>query len=333
MIITENITFTINSSYQLKYYKNNKFKDTITIPISELPIGSHQKILVSCDICGKEKEMEYRTYLKNINNDENHNYFCIKCAKIKTGKTLNRIYGKSHPSQIEEFRNKKVNTFLENYGLDHPMKSKVVRDKFESTMISKYNVKNALESPMFLEKSRKSNLERYGNENYFSTDICKEKTKKTNLEKYGVENAFQLDITREKFKKTCMEKYGVHYPIQLYEIWSKSFITGLKMKLYENTNIYYQGTYEKDFLDLCKKLNILDKIKRGPSIKFISNNKNYIYHSDFIYNNLIIEIKSDYWFNKHKELNEIKQSESIENGYDFIFIINKKYDKFLKIIN
>jgi hypothetical protein len=48
--------------------------------------------------------------------------------------------------------------------------------------------------------------------------------------------------------------------------------------------------------------------------------------------NLIIEIKSSYWFNKHYNKNIEKQKICKENGYNFIFIIDKKYDIFDKMI-
>jgi len=58
-----------------------------------------------------------------------------------------------------------------------------------------------------------------------------------------------------------MIKYNVEYPIQNKEIFDKAFISALKMKKYKDTELYYQGSYEKNFLELCNKLNILNKIK------------------------------------------------------------------------
>ncbi len=103
---------------------------------------------------------------------------------------------------------------------------------------------------------------------------------------------------------------------------------------FKDTNIYYQGSYEKDFLELCEKLNILNKIKRGFSIKYKLNNKELIYFPDFFIDelNTIIEIKSLYWYKIHEEKNIIKQKTSINLGYNYILIMNKNYDIFLKNI-
>jgi hypothetical protein len=105
---------------------------------------------------------------------------------------------------------------------------------------------------------------------------------------------------------------------------------------FKDTDIYYQGSYEKNFLELCEKLNILNNIKRGFSIKYKSNSKELIYFPDFFIEklNMIIEIKSYYWYKVHEENNIIKQQTCINLGYNYIMIMDKKYDEFFeKIIN
>jgi hypothetical protein len=49
--------------------------------------------------------------------------------------------------------------------------------------------------------------------------------------------------------------------------------------------------------------------------------------------NLIIEIKSDYTFNKELKKNLSKQKACLDQGYDFIFIVNKDYTEFEKLLN
>ena len=57
--------------------------------------------------------------------------------------------------------------------------------------------------------------------------------------------------------------------------------------------IYYRGSFEKDFLD---KFSDKFEIKQGLSFKYIINEKNRTYHSDFFIPslNLIVEIKNSY---------------------------------------
>ena len=71
------------------------------------------------------------------------------------------------------------------------------------------------------------------------------------------------------------------------------------------------------------KLNI----KKGPTIKYNLEGATKAYYSDFYYEklNLIIEIKSDRWYYKDLIKNLAKQAACREQGYNYIFIINKDY--------
>ena len=48
--------------------------------------------------------------------------------------------------------------------------------------------------------------------------------------------------------------------------------------------------------------------------------------------NLIVEIKSDYTYKKELDKNICKRKSCVEQGYNFIFIINKNYDEFIQYI-
>lgn len=72
----------------------------------------------------------------------------------------------------------------------------------------------------------------------------------------------------------------------------------------------------------------------GPTISYLFEGIDRKYHSDFYLPNfnLICEIKSEYIYNKEVKINEIKKESSIKSGYNFIFIIDKDYSNFIKII-
>jgi len=103
----------------------------------------------------------------------------------------------------------------------------------------------------------------------------------------------------------------------------------LKFIFLEKQSLYYQGSYEKDFLDKYYDLFEITKID------FI----NYTFYGDRVYYpdfylpkyNLIIEIKSSYTYEKFLEKNNSKQKACLELGYNHIFIIDKNYDDFDKI--
>jgi len=202
-------------------------------------------------------------------------------------------------------------------------------------MIDRYGVKNALENKDILKNMYEKNLKKYGVIHVFQNEEIKNKIKETCLEKYGCENSHQNEDVKNKFIKTCLKKYGFEYYFQNPEIFHEFLISSFKMKKYKETDLYYQGTYEKDFLDLCEKLNILKSINRGCTIRYVMGGKNLIYFPDFYIekNNMLIEIKSSYWYNVHKEKNIIKENTCKKLGFDYVLIIDKDYENFLNTIN
>lgn len=176
-------------------------------------------------------------------------------------------------------------------------------------------------------KKEKHNLEKYGVGSYTQTESFKEKTKNTCLERYGKEFYQSSELYKNKIIKTCIEKYGCSNVMQNREIFERQKKSSYSIKLYKKTNLFYQGTYELDFL---KKYS--NKLKFGniTSIRY----GNRFYHPDFYLTdfNLIIEIKSSYTFEYDLEVNIKKRNECIKQGYKFLFIINKNYTELDMII-
>ena len=151
--------------------------------------------------------------------------------------------------------------------------------------------------------------------------------KKAVQNKYGVDNIFQCEEIKDKMKETYNKKYGVDYNHQNIGIMKKSLQTGFKIKQFRNTDIWFQGSYELDFLE--KFYDKYSDIQQGPSINYVFKNKNRVYHSDFFIPslNLIVEIKSTYYNNMHKEIIDTKEKSTISNGFNYCMILDKKYDK------
>lgn len=207
---------------------------------------------------------------------------------------------------------------------------------------NKYSCRNCI-----VKKSKETCLKKYGVDNISKLPEIHNKHKETCLKKYGIENYRNIekridtisDIGEEiyynnrsqKYKETCIEKYGVENASQNSVIFSKQQKNRYTIKQYKNTELTYQGTYEKDFLDV-----FYDKIEITSilPIDYIYNNKNKKYFPDFYIPkyNLIIEIKSLYTYNKHIKQNIEKRNKCISDGYNFLFIINKNYTEFIKYI-
>lgn len=372
MILTENINIKTTNK-NIGHYKEIGFDvksgDNIIIKPENLPINSRIKIKVKCDICGNEKHISYYSYKRNI---MKYNYYTCsqKCAydkNIKTNinkygvesytktkdyinktrKTKKEKYGDEKYVNIEklketclfkygvdsymktdDFKIKTKETNINKYGVEYPLQSKEIMNKLIKTNRNKYGVDYVLQNEEIINKSKEIKKERYGYSFYNNRDKYKETCK----EIYGVDNPMKHENIRRKFENNMYEKYGVHYPSQYEDFFDKMIKNGLKVFKYKDTDIYYQGTYEKDFLD--NYYHLID-IKRGDSIKYKYNGKTHTYYPDFYIEklNLIVEIKSSKWFNEHKNKNLEKEKECRKLGYNFIFIIDKDYDIFNRMVN
>jgi hypothetical protein len=199
------------------------------------------------------------------------------------------------------------------------------RTKTINTCIKKYGIKNGGGSKDSLEKIKRTNLERYGLEYNGAVEEFKIKRSKTNLEKYGTTIASKSQIVKDKAKKTIANKFKNGW-----------ISTGLKIKHYKGSNLYYQGSYELNFLNLCEELGIIKDISRGPSIEYRMDNPNNskTYYPDFHYKplNLIVEIKSSYTYWKDFDKTQMKMFSTILNGFDFLFIVDNDFSNFIKML-
>lgn len=324
MIITEYVEVKI-SQFNYHHYErlgyNTKNIDILNVNIKDVSKSSSIRIESKCDVCGNIKSLQYKKYIKNISHGGY--YACSNiCSKDKVETTNLEKYGTKYPLQSEDKMSELKEYFTEKFGFDNPSKNEDVKLKREKTMYSKYGVKTNIILPETHKKSIEMSI----------TPEAKLKREKTLIEKYGVDNCMKSKKIYDRFKKTNIKKYGVEFPAQNSEIFIKTQKSQFKLKEYKG--IKYQGTYELHFLEFCDSIGILDKINKIKSIKYNFNDKQKYYHPDFYIEelNLIVEVKSDYYYNLYLEKNLCKEKSCIERGYDFIFIINKDYTEFLNKI-
>lgn len=322
MILTNDVNIfikgiSIQRYRELGYNINTKEKNTINT--KDLPINSNIKVIVKCDNCGLEKELKVQDYYLSYKNDK---YSCNKCKSKTYKQTMLKKYGVENGFQLKEIKDisketKKTKYNNENYNN---------RKKAKNTCIEKYGVENPQQVEEIKDRTNITNLEKYGFSSASKNIDVKEKTKKHNLDKWNSTCTLHSDLMKDKIKDIFIFKYGVDNPMKNYEIMKKSQVNSLKRKKYMNTNLLYQGSYELDFL-----INYYNKvdIKNGISIKYILNDNVKMYHSDFFIPslNLIVEIKSSYWYEKYLEKNILKENQCKKLGYNYIIIINKNYEK------
>lgn len=292
MIISKKVLVKISSS-NFKWFKNKGYEvnkgKIIEVRINELSKSSTSIIEVECNNCKNFINKRFDRYIDTINKSFDGNYYCKNCA------SLNR-----------------ENTNIKKYGTKCALQNKIISEKSKETMLNKFGVDNISKTNYI--KEERSKLMKINTDNY--NEIIHNK--------YG-SNVSKLDWIKEKKKETTLKNWGVENPSQNSFLFEKAQKTGKKIKLHE-IGLYYRGTYEKDFLDYCSTNNIT--VEKGPSISFLFNGNKKYYHSDFYIKdkNLIIEVKSTYYYEKYKELNIEKEKAAINNGYNFLFLIDKNYN-------
>lgn len=155
-----------------EYYKNKGYditKNKIIIKIEDLNPGSHKKVRVSCDICNKEKFLEWREYLLSYNNG---NYYSCSslCAQGKNKLTNIERYGVDNPSKSQDILLKKGDNNLKKYGVRSPLELESIKERIKKTCIERYGVDNPTKSKEIYSKVRKTIEDRFGNEIMFKTD-------------------------------------------------------------------------------------------------------------------------------------------------------------------
>ena len=250
-----------------------------------------------CKICNNQTEFTGINGYKNTCSKECGNSY----AWERTKKANFEKYGVEHQLERKEIRIKSRLTMKEKYGGETSAQSKNILSKMQNTMLNRYGVKFAAQNEKLLKQQQITKRKKYENGAY----------------------------DKEKFIQTNLKRYGVEYPQQNKEIFSKSKQSLFAKLGYKNTNLTYQGSYELDFLE--KFYDKID-IENGPSVNYIFEEANHVYHSDFYIpsKNLIVEIKNSYLAKKDKK--KIDQKEKIVKalGYEYIIIIDKKYDNFKK---
>lgn len=223
-----------------------------------------------------------------------------------------------------------------------------VKIKKENVMLERYGVKDSFSNNIDGKKLCDKNIiERYGSfENYHK--IQHELSKKSIENKYGTPYFSSLPEFNIKVRKTKLERYGNENYVnskKIQESTLKRYITDPDWQYKNSTfksyilpsgkEIKIQG-YEHFALNLLFKKYTEDLIvfnkKEIPKFRYIVNEKCHFYIPDIYIpkENLIIEVKSKWTLEKHKEINELKKQSVLQNGYNFKYMV---FDRKGELIN
>lgn len=209
-------------------------------------------------------------------------------------------------------------TNLANWGVESTNSLQSVKDTKKATFQKKYGVDHQLQIPSIAASVSKKNTD--------NADERLAEAKKTKLKEYGDENY----NNRDKYKETCVEKFGVENPSQNAEVHEKKVKNSYKSKEYKFPSgkiVKIQGWENKALDELLLSYSETDiniGTKNIPRITYYDNIGKQHYYFPDIYipkDNLIIEVKSEYTYNKNIPRHHLKRDACLSAGYNFKFMI------------
>ena len=152
------------------------------------------------------------------------------------------------------------------------------------------------------------------------------------------------DAYREEFKQRMKKKYGkttlLRDPKQQKKMLEARKISG-SYKWSDGNKLGYTGTYEKHalkFLDKVMKLKSTEVISPSPIvIDYMYQGKKHFYIPDFyiVPYNLLVEVKgtNNHYQKRDYTKETIKDEAARNSSYNYVKIVDKKYDPLLAEIN
>jgi len=281
------------------------------IPIEDLSKHSHKKVIVKCDNCGKIKEVTYNSYNNSTYNNTSR-YYCNnkECINKKRNIVIQEKYNVDNVSQLEDIKNKKIQTSLNNYGVEYPIQSKEIKNKIITRNNEKYGKDWITQTDNFKEKSKITNLERYGTESAMQSELIKNKSKEICIKKYDVDSYMKTNEFKEKSIETNINKYGVKYPSQSNEIQEKIKKTNIEKYGFERPTQLYEikNKIKQTFINnYGDNPNRLKEVKDKMKFTNLNKYKTEFYSQSDIYKDIIKERKIKLLSNKYNlEILDIK---------------------------
>ena len=208
----------------------------------------------------------------------------------------------------------------------------------------RYGVENVSQSEEIKQRIKNSNMEKYGVDHHMKVPEILQKAIDTNIDKYGLAFAFHSEESFDKIHATCMERYGVEYPLQSEEMFYKKMETSTSRKEY----VFPSGRtelcegYEPRCLDHLLEIYDEDDIEVGykdreaiwyPNPDNDGKLSRYFPDGFIKSENAIVEVKSDYYYEKNLAKNHAKFKAVIGMGMQvFLYVFNEKDLLYTKIL-
>ena len=282
---------------------------------------------------------------KNINRDIVIHYIC-KCGN-QYNKNLRKINEKSgmfcKKCTFEKGQEKGKVTSFEKYGKEYYTQTIECKKRYKETCNSKYGCNNVSQNINIQKKKEETCLKNHGVNNPGQSLKVQEKMIETNMQKRGVPFALQCPIVRQKGEKTCLERLGVRFSQQNPEVRMKTIKNTFKTKKYtfkNGTQRLVQGDEHFALKELEYEYKLSsDKIitdnDKVPRIIYNFKDREHYYYVDIYIPsmNKMIEVKSDYFYEKDTEKIHEKAKQCVKEGYLYeLWMYTGKKGKKIKII-
>lgn len=280
-------------------------------------IGTPKK----CKECGK--------ILLNVKNT-----FCSSvCSNVNVDEIekMKHTWNTKSDDDINKIQSKRIKTNLQKYGVDIASKLTEVIEKNKQSHIKNWG-DYAMRTKDILEKRNNTFIERYGGIGMASEELYS-RMKNTNIEKYGVEYYSSTNDWYNRCVATALEKYGKEWVSKIDSINAKQQSGGYSYYDFEFPSgkvVRVQGYEPKVLANLVIDYNEDDIIVGVQNIideigffHYEYENKTHRYYPDIYIKseNRVIEVKSNYTFNKEKEKNLLKRESVLNKNINFNFII------------
>lgn len=181
----------------------------ITVKTEDLQPNSKVAVDVLCDYCKEEiVSVPYYSYIKRLKNVDK--FACKNCASIKLKEVVQKTYGVDSTSQLQEVKQKMIDTNIKKYGVEYYAQTKECREKMRNTTMERYGVENASQLKSVKDKMKRTSMERYGVDSPSKSPQVREKMVRTLYE-----NSSQKASKQQRY--ICNMYNGVlNYPIKYY---------------------------------------------------------------------------------------------------------------------
>ena len=212
------------------------------------------------------------------------------------------------------------------YGVENPFSSEIIKDKIKEINMQRLGVEYPMQSDEIKSKAQYTCIERYGVYNPMKLDSVLNKMRETFLCKYGVEHPMHYEFFKEKHRNTMFRNYGVYHNMHNPDSLDKQQKSTYKRKEYkwQTGEISILQGYEPIVLKELetqgyKYTEILTSPSDMPEIWYNLNGNIHRYYPDFYIpeENLIIEVKSSWTLELHKDKNQAKFQAVKEAGFNF----------------